>query len=271
MSHERVRNILAKELFRQPATVSEIIIAHFCKDPVYKDIEISTGQAITIDLSDISHSLIALFRDCEPEVSCMMKHSLSNGDTFVDGGANIGLKTGIGHSIVSESGTVIAVEPTLETYRVLKHNADRWSSNTINTYQFALSDKSGKATLTDYGHKRSGLNTLSSIPREKPKLTGKTVEVNTITLDELVGNRNPSLIKLDVEGYEHKAIVGFLDYIRQYHPDIIFETGNPDTSEIFKLLSKMRYKFYGSDGEAVYRIDIDLALETLNVLASSRS
>lgn len=267
MHTERIRRMLFRELPHHPLKVAAMILAHFSHMPVYYDATLCTRQKMRVDLSDVSHTHIAMFGDCEPEVTQMMKQVLSPGDIFIDGGANAGLKTGIGYSFVRDSGTVISVEPTPRTYQLLKYNSSRWSPR-IFTHQLALSCQFETRTLTDFGHRRSGLNTLLSKPRDLPSLQGKKIEVRTITLDELVGDHNFSLAKLDVEGYEKHALNGSLHHLTRFHPDIIFETGNRDTSEVLQLFSKLGYGFFGLDNGNLKKLDFQTALLTLNVLAS---
>lgn len=268
MRPERIRIMLLRELPRHPLMVVCILLSHFSHLPIHRDVNLCAGQRMRVNLSDKSHACIAIRGDCEPEVTQMMKQVLSPGDTFIDGGANAGLKTAIGHSLVTDAGCVISVEPTPRSYRLLKHNASRWSLTAINTHQLALSDKSGKAILTDFGFRLSGLNTLGSVARDLPHLKGTPIEVKTITLDKLADGKSPSVVKLDLEGHELSALIGFQDHLAQDHPDIIFETGNPNTHDVLCLLAKFGYGFFGCVDGHITKIETNSASHPLNVLAS---
>lgn len=268
MRPERARIMLLHELPRHPLFVACTLLSHFSHIPIHFDVNVCTGQRMRVNLSDGSHAYIAMYGDCEPEVTQMMKQVLSPGDTFIDGGANAGLKTAIGYSLVTDAGCVISVEPTPRSYCLLKHNASRWSLTAIHPYQLALSDSSGSATLTDFGPRRSGLNTLGPTARDLPHLKGTHIEVKTTTLDELVDGKSPNLVKLDLEGHELPALNGFQDHLAQDHPDIIFETGNLNTSGVIKLLAKFGYGFFGCVNEHITKIGANPASYPLNVLAS---
>jgi hypothetical protein len=44
-----------------------------------------------------------------------------------------------------------------------------------------------------------------------------------VTIDETIGNRNVTIIQLDVEGYEHNALEGAKETIERCKPIIIVE------------------------------------------------
>ena len=76
------------------------------------------------------------------------------------------------------------------------------------------------------------------------------IKVQTITLDDLIIQYgNPDLIKIDVEGYENKVLLGAIKTIKKYKPVIYVENnlkqGKYNTINFFKRkLSKFGYKPY---------------------------
>ena len=63
---------------------------------------------------------------------------LSEGDTFVDVGANIRLMSLFATSIVKDTGKIIAFEPNPETMRILKSNIELNNASNIETSYYAL-------------------------------------------------------------------------------------------------------------------------------------
>ena len=72
--------------------------------------------------------------------------------------------------------------------------------------------------------------------------TNNKIIIPIKTIDSFNFN-NVKLIKLDVEGYEFKALNGMINTLIKYCPKLIIET---HTSELFKLcsdfLNKLNYK-----------------------------
>lgn len=75
---------------------------------------------------------------------------------------------------------------------------------------------------------------------EKPK----SVNVQTITLDSLLDCEHinsPDLIKIDVEGAEHKVFDGGMKLIAKYQPIIIFECSKKNKQTLLKSLAAIGY------------------------------
>jgi len=126
-------------------------------------------------------------------------HVLRETDLFLDVGANIG-----SYTILASGATgarSIAVEPVPGTFRHLRGNvALNDLTERVRCYQGGLADRAGSLRFT------SGLDTVNHVLA--PGEAAAAVEVPVTTLDELVGDEVPALIKIDVEGYERPVLVG---------------------------------------------------------------
>ena len=149
----------------------------------------------------------------------MLSRLLRAGDVFVDGGANIGLFSLLGASIVGRSGRVLACEPGPRTMKQLSENVSHNDFPSLECHEVALSDESGKADFVVFRH-GSG---FSSFAPERGD--GELVEVAVTTLDRLTSSHGDRvvLVKLDVEGAEIKAIRGARELIARAAPMFLIE------------------------------------------------
>src|ERR1700739_2290572 len=143
--------------------------------------------------------LIFLFRENYESELGYLRTILSPGKTFVDVGANLGIYTLAASRIVGPSGRVIAFEPSLESFPILKENISLNAFENVVAVRVALSDKTGEAFL--YHGSDAGKNALGSDPCAEPK--GEAVA--TQSLDEALQQlsvETVDVIKMDVEGAE---------------------------------------------------------------------
>lgn len=127
-------------------------------------------------------------------------HFLSDGDLFMDVGANIGsytiLASGVRHV------RSISVEPLPTTFASLLENVrlNRLDPLVV-AHNKALGSRTGVVRFT------SNLDTVNHVAAEEDAAQA-TVEVELTTLDVITGNQSPALIKIDVEGFETEVLAG---------------------------------------------------------------
>jgi FkbM family methyltransferase len=129
---------------------------------------------------------------------------IAPGDIVIDAGAFIGDHT-LAYS--AKAGTVFAFEPQSAVFECLKQNADGVNNIVLN--KVALSDSTGEARICRYPN--PGASRIGE--------SGEKIEI--FTLDSF--NIAPNLIKMDVEGYEVKALMGAQETINKYHPILVLE------------------------------------------------
>jgi FkbM family methyltransferase len=132
-------------------------------------------------------------------------HLLQPGDLFVDVGANIGSYT-ILASVVCKAET-IAVEPDPGAATSLRRNLElNGVSDQVQIVEAAIGAETGTARFT------IGLDTTNRIASDRD---GPTREVQVQRLDDLLRERRPVLIKLDVEGFEPEVVAGAAATLRR--------------------------------------------------------
>ena len=129
---------------------------------------------------------------------------LRPGDTFVDVGANIGLFCCTLARFKSwyPDLEIIAFEPHPDTFQRLKWNADRTG---VVAHACALSDEEGELTFSD-----SAMSNVFAIdsPANPYRIVGKTIQIPTKRLDQVIPDARSVILKIDAEGCEHKVLLG---------------------------------------------------------------
>lgn len=156
----------------------------------------------------------------EPELRAM-ERLLRPGDCMVDAGANYGIYTVVGASLVGPSGRVLAFEPAAEQFAILRTNIELNGLENAVPFRLALSESAGEALLYRHGND-SGLFSLG----KGESFTGRTELVEMRTLDDVLdeeGAPRVSVVKLDVEGAEELILRGCSRMLERDRPAVIFE------------------------------------------------
>jgi FkbM family methyltransferase len=178
---------------------------------------------------------------------------LKRDQTFWDIGANIGWFTLFARNIVGESGRVIAFEPSPEVFDVLSANVKSEKSVTAlclglgNADEIRLFAAHGHSSSSSFVEEVTKINVrfLSSVPINK-------IEVALRKVDSLVTElgSKPSLIKIDVEGFELEVMRGATRLLSSNRPILIIEVHpiqlklSGGTEEmLFQFLSNLGYRW----------------------------
>ena len=123
-------------------------------------------------------------------------HVLRPDDLFVDVGANIGAYTVLAGSTGCK---VIAVEPIEETFRWLRRNVDvNGLGSRVELHRCGVGACQSKLRFT------TSQDTVNHVCTSGE--AGEEIEVTT--LDSLLAGRRPSIMKIDVEGFEFQVLQG---------------------------------------------------------------
>lgn len=137
------------------------------------------------------------FKLFDYEESMFVLEHISENDLFVDIGANMGHFSLLA---ASKGAKVISVEPIPSTYKKLKKNIQLNSfAETIEAKNIGIGSKKG--TLRFICDK----DVMNKVAIHD---TVNTIEVKVDTLDNLLFDLSPKMIKIDVEGYEKFVLIG---------------------------------------------------------------
>ncbi len=136
-----------------------------------------------------------------PDMAFLLHH-LRAEDCFVDVGANVGTYTILAAGVCHAE--AIAVEPLPATLARLRANVRlNGLEGHVDVRNCGLAAKPGVLRFT------RALDTVDHVVA-KDERDAEAVEVPVTTLDELLGDRRPALIKVDVEGFETEVFAGGL-------------------------------------------------------------
>jgi len=185
----------------------------------------------------------------EPHLHRVFEKYINKDSVVLEAGCHIGT-----HSIKLSklSKKVICFEPLIQSYEILLENFKLNNCDNYTAYNEGLSNSSSNtrfAWITPGNVGASGLhdNPMGIIHgsiSEDDNLNVKLRTIDDLSLDQL------NFIKLDVEGYELKAIEGGIQTIKKFRPIITLEcwsdhNGNASqeyTEEKFKILFDLNYK-----------------------------
>ncbi len=162
---------------------------------------------------------LAFYRVHEPTTTRLLPGFVRPGDVVLDIGANIGYYTLQLSRLVGAEGLVIAVEPHPANFHLLHLNLRLNGVTNVHLVQAAISDCEGEGMLFE----AEGSNWHSLHPTERT--SGKGIPVLTLTIDGLVRQigRPIALIRMDIEGWEHRALMGAQKTLTRYRPAIVLE------------------------------------------------
>ena len=163
---------------------------------------------------------------------------LNKGKDFIDGGAAYGFWS---IRAAEYYDRVFAVEPDGKTFNLLQKNVKVNGIENIVCLKSALGAENGRIMFYENGDAESSI--LAS--HMGKSATGPRVWVDMITIDKLVEDEKllPSLIKLDVEGAELKALEGAVKTIDRFEPRLLVEVHHPVLPEqIERSLPEYQWK-----------------------------
>ena len=200
--------------------------------------------------------IISLFGRCEyDELKVLERKVFSKIDcansSCLDIGANIG-----NHSVFFANffSNIYSFEPYPDSYYLLKFNSKNF--NNIKTFNFGASDVDENQYMYIATNTTMSRNTLFSDrvePKKIDQIHPKKIKVELKNLDNLLKEnkvKKISFIKIDIEGYEYKALIGLKNTIINDSPIIVLEQWTDAFDEIKKttksidFLKKNHYKFF---------------------------
>jgi FkbM family methyltransferase len=136
---------------------------------------------------------------------------LEPGDVVIDAGANIGLFTAVACEQVGAQGQVVAIEPTPFLASMIQRNARLLGHSQLCVREAALGKEAGRAQFAFAAGDETAVSQSLAVG-QLPEGTQSVREVEVISLLDALASikpqRQPALVKLDVEGAEEQALLG---------------------------------------------------------------
>ena len=156
----------------------------------------------------------------EEYITEAVKKVIKPGDIICDLGANIGYYALFESKLAGNDGFVYAIEPVPETMALLKENVKLNNLNNIEYYEQGIGDRDGTATM--YVSKWLNRSQMKEVDNPNRKLVDHEIEVKVNTLDTFIKDKKyPSLIRMDVEGFEYEIFKGMDSLFKVNKPLII--------------------------------------------------
>jgi FkbM family methyltransferase len=174
----------------------------------------------------------------ERAVQDAMVAMVARGDTVYDVGANVGFFTLLASRLVGAAGRVYAFEPIPETAWMLRRHVEMNHAENVQVVEAAVSDEAGELRFIANGSKST-------------RSASGTVVVRAVVIDEMYRRGDiglPSLVKMDVEGWESAALRGMRGVLAAAHPKLLIEfhgarhEGPDDDSMSRAMLHELGYR-----------------------------
>jgi FkbM family methyltransferase len=157
----------------------------------------------------------------EPEALDALKQTIVPGAVVLDVGANVGISAMMMARWCGSEGHIYAFEPSPTPKKLLaKHLELNGLSDRVTISDCALSDAEGTAIFY-----ASGISGKSALSDANIGQDSEAVKVSVTTIDSYCETNKikPSLIKIDVEGFEFKVLNGARKTLREVQPRILVE------------------------------------------------
>ena len=173
-------------------------------------------------------------------------HFLRPEDIFIDIGANAGSYTILGGAVIGATG--YSFEPAPAIYKRLVENIQiNRIAEKVESINKAVGDHEGEITFT------SGLATTNHVALENDNVKN-TTKVQMTTLDHEMEDISPTLLKIDVEGYETPVLEGAQETLKKesLQAIIVEINGNDDRygfdeKKTMQLMLDNGFKSYSYD------------------------
>jgi FkbM family methyltransferase len=180
-----------------------------------------------------------------------LSHLISQGDTFIDIGANHGSFSIVASQLVGSKGYVVAVEPQPRLAKAVEKSLTANAKCNFQVCPIAVGDTEGEIELLI---PRGTSGSAGLFPEHSATHEHQVVKVAMKRFDNLVDWQNfpgKTVVKLDIEGSESAFLSGARRMITSLKPDLIIEI-HPGTlkasrtsGEVLKnLLQELGYKYY---------------------------
>ena len=211
----------------------------------------SHGYLMELDLTDWScRSTYFLGRYYELHILLLLDALLAPGDRFLDIGANVGMIALHASHLVGSAGSVECFEPNPQCREKLERMIDMNRIENIQLFPYGLSDKAETLELKQ-NHAYTGIGTFAEVDPESI-VSQTSAEVRRG--DEVYGNDTgpaPKLMKIDVEGFELRAVRGISKLLERWGCPVIMEMdehhlrrAGTSVIEVHELMCTLGYEPY---------------------------
>lgn len=190
------------------------------------EVELAWGLPLRVHAGEAIGYSIRTTNVFDPCASEVVHRLVDPADTAVDVGANIGYMTSIMVGAAGASGSVYAYEPHPLIFDLLIQNMALWerrSACRVTGSRLALSNRRGSGILSQGSSFHQNMGT-ARLADSAACTSAEDVHVELARLDDVLGDTEVGLVKVDVEGAEAAVFEGAEELLRKRAiRDVIFE------------------------------------------------
>jgi len=199
----------------------------------------------------------SVFREDYSGLTYLADSIVEENDKVWDIGANIGIFTFAAARKVGSLGEVISLEADIFLVQLLRKSKQINSNKGLNVKVLPAAISS-EDKISSFMISATGRNTnflKSELDQFNRKYTNE-VFVPTYKLDTLKKHfEAPDVLKIDVEGAEHRVISGAKEMIASNKPKIYCEVNEVNKDVVTKKLKELGYGLYKIENESIKAID----------------
>lgn len=211
--------------------------------PISRWVALPGGSRFLCDLRDnVQAELFYLGSYSAPDIK-ILRERLRWGDCFLDVGAHVGLFSVELGKHVGPRGHVYAVEPAVDSVRLLQLHAQVNNVSNVTVVDVALGERAEHALL------RRDAQNPNDAGRRSLSGTGSAIQNTKVCrLDDLVASgivrldKGLHAVKIDVEGAEVSVVRGMSEVLSEFRPhSLLIEVSQESLIELDKILKPLGY------------------------------
>ncbi len=200
------------------------------------DAKLQTGAPIVLDMHDHAHRAVFFYGEAEAETAEALRGLLESDAVFFDVGANVGYYSLLARDLGARD--VHAFEPNPQVADLFARSlACRGDGIVLNRSACGEAAARMDLHLPRAESRNTGIATLHAPLADSTE----TLAVDVITIDDYCASRGvaPTLMKIDVEGFEASVLRGARATLRDHRPTVLCEVR---TDEPRAILSAFGYR-----------------------------
>lgn len=191
----------------------------------------------------------------EENVQKKLRYYIKEGDLVFDIGGNIGQYALPFSELVGDTGRVISFEPDYKNFAFLQFNININKCTNVTCCNYAIG--ADETALDFYRDTKTG-GRMGSFNKENvnENFDGFSEKVFLKKFDSIISvYGQPSFVKIDVEGFEHKVIAGLT--LNFQHCVFLVEVREETKHDVFSFFNEKGYRCIWVDGDDKFINKVD--------------
>ncbi|MBM7047482.1 FkbM family methyltransferase [Rhizobium lusitanum] len=227
---EHRRRFLGSNEFHQRH--SELLFDNFVPKSIFVLFETKYNFKLYLDLRQYHISFGIMSGEYEKFDIDLVKAILPDNGQFIDVGGNVGYYSLSAAAHPSFKGTVLAFEPLPKLWDLFNRSIlENGFEDRVSVRQLALADAPGEMQLND-AEETVNAGATRLVTNASDTGVGRMTKVET--LDHVIGNLRPDVMKVDIEGAEGLFLKGAQKTIATHKPSLLMEINR----DMLAVLSK---------------------------------